>query len=87
MYWSMTHQSEAQLSKVVNKGTCWENQSSSLVTSIRLLFGSFATNSHFLDTYTHPDSQDTDTHTQLHIQTHTEYLNTSGTDIYLQNDK
>ena len=39
-FWSIAHQSKAQLSKLVNKSTCWENPSSSLVTSIGLWEGS-----------------------------------------------
>ena len=34
---SIPHQSEAQLSKLVNKGACWKNPSPSLVASERLI--------------------------------------------------
>ena len=44
---NLAHQNEAQLSKLVNKGRCWENKSSSLVASIGLQGGGL-TNSHFL---------------------------------------
>ena len=84
LIWSIPHQGEAQLSKLVNKGTCWEKQNTNNLPLI--LQHIYKTDTlTLIQTHTHTHTH-TDSDTQMHRQTDRHYLNSSGAKCQMSSD-